>query len=92
MATEKIGWVEQHKAFVKRCAAGHAANPEYIIGMRSGFFDAAHMVDAMRAELEAKPGRMSEARAAKIGVLQQVGDSICAMRDLLPSPPEKAHG
>lgn len=81
--------VDRHTDFVKRCAAGHAADRSYIIGMRSGFFGAAHLVDTMRAEVASKPGRRTKAQQADIALLEQVGDSIWAMKDLLPDSPKE---
>jgi hypothetical protein len=79
------GRVEDHRQFVAKCALGHAGNREYLTGMRSGFFDAAHLVDAFRLEIE-RSGRASKAKAEKIALLQKVGDAVWAMRDLLPTP------
>lgn len=76
--------VENHLAFVKRCAAGHAASPDYLTGMRSGFFDAAHLVDIRRKEIE-ESGRPSKAKAAQVELLQEIGDAIWNMRDLPPT-------
>ncbi len=81
--------IEAHCEFVRRCASGHAGSPEYLIGMRSGIFDATHLIDIWRTEIEAS-GRPSKAKAAQIALLQQVADSVWAMHDLLPAPPSKA--
>lgn len=77
--------VDAHCDFVRRCAEGRADSPQYLEGMRSWFFDAAHLVDIWRKEIE-EAGRPSKAKAEKIALLQQIGDAVWAMRDLLPSP------
>jgi len=77
--------VDAHREFVRRAAVHHAGDRSYLNGVRGGFFDAAHLVDICRKEIE-EAGRPSKAKTAQVELLQRVGDTIWGLKDLLRSP------
>ncbi|CAH1689019.1 conserved hypothetical protein [Hyphomicrobiales bacterium] len=78
--------IDAHRGFVHRAAVHHANDRSYLNGVRGGFFDAAHLVDICRKEIE-ETGRPSKAKAAQVDLLQRVGDTIWGLKDVLPEPP-----
>ncbi|BCB21982.1 hypothetical protein [Bosea sp. ANAM02] len=83
--------VDAHREFVRRAAAHHAGDRSYLNGVRGGFFDAAHLVDICRAEIEST-GRPSKARTAQVELLQRVGDTIWGLKNVLPEPTGSSEG
>lgn len=86
LQSEKI---DAHREFVRRAAVHHAGDRSYLNGVRGGFFDAAHLVDICRKEIE-ETGRPSKAKAVQVDLLQRVGDTIWGLKDVLPEPPAPA--
>ena len=83
--------VEEHLAFAKRHLERFSSDASYVAGYRSAVSDAAHLVDAIRTEVEGI-GRSSTRKTEIVQELQKAGDAVFEMRKLLPesagAPPD----
>ena len=85
--------VEEHLAFAKRHVERFSSDASYVAGYRSAVSDAAHLVDAIRTEVE-ETGRSSARKTEIVQALQKAGDAVFEMRKLVPdstgAPPDPA--